>query len=78
MSKTIRNVFIVIGVLLLCLIVWFFVFDNGLQVCYNGVRTVVNGAWQTVVGGDAELLPEWTDDYNTGNLGDAEDDVGGL
>lgn len=78
MNKTIRNVFLVIGVLLLCLIIWFFVFSNGLQVAYNGVATVVNGAWRTVVGDDAVLMPEWEDEDNTGNLEDAEGNVDGL
>lgn len=75
MNKTITKVFLVLGVLLLCLIIWFFVFgSNGVQLAYNGVKDVVNGAYQTVVGEDAELLPEWAGDP-AGNLGEAEDNV---
>lgn len=61
MSKTVRKVFIVIGTLVLCLIVWNFAFGGGIRNVYNnGIRKPVNSVFEKVAGSGAELLPEWT------------------
>lgn len=60
MSKTVRKVFLVIGTLVLCFIVWNFAFGGGIRNIYNnGIREPVNRAFQSVAGSGAELLPEW-------------------
>lgn len=62
MTKTIRKVFLIIGVLVLCLVVWVFVFNNGLKFLYNAVRSPINSAWNAITATSDDLLPEWTDE----------------
>lgn len=76
--KTIVTVFVILGVVVLCLVVWFFVFNNGVSTIYNGVQSVVNGAWHDVAGEAAEdIIP---DDFGdeAGTLDGAKDKVGEL
>lgn len=78
MSKTVKKVFIVIGALVLCLLVWSLFFtDNGILVtAYNGIAKGVNGVWQNIAGDSADdLIPEWNVDSNS-NADDAKDKQG--
>lgn len=75
MNKTIRKVFMVIGLLIIILIVWAFVFGNGLSSIFNGVIAPINAVYQGVIGdADAMLIPEMESD-NAGNLGDQQDNA---
>ena len=68
MSKTVKKVFIVIGALVLCLLVWslFFTDDGILVTAYNGIAKGVNGVWQNIAGDNAkDLIPEWNVDSNS-------------
>jgi hypothetical protein len=59
--KPITKVFIVIGALLLCLLIWAAVFNNGLlQNAWNSMADSVNEQWQKITGDNsAEIIPEW-------------------
>ena len=84
MSKTVRKVFIIVGVLVLCLLVWvLFLGENGIVVtAYNGIADGVNGVWKNISGQDKELIPTWekgTGNNNTGanvNLKDGKEHYG--
>lgn len=58
--KPITKVFLVIGALALCLILWVWVFDGGgiLTTAYNAAAGVVNDVWQNITGTSDDLLPE--------------------
>ena len=58
--KPVTKVFLIIGALVLCLLVWVFVLGGGgvIETAYNAVRDTVNDIY-TSVGGVGELLPEW-------------------
>lgn len=69
MNKTVRKVFLVIGVLVLCLVVWVFVFGSGIKGIYNAVKAPIDGAWKAITGQDT-LLPDWDSESGTlqGNM----------
>ena len=62
MSKTVRTVFMVIGTLVFCFIVWQLVFNDGgiLKTMYNGMANGINNQWAKVAGSGVELIPLWT------------------
>ena len=60
MNKTLIKVFVIIGILVLCLLVWAFVFGNGFKSIYDAFRTPVNAVYKGIAGSHAnDLLPEW-------------------
>lgn len=63
MSKTVRQVFLIIGTLVFCFIAWQLIFNNGgiLKTMYNGMANGVNNQWAKVAGSGVELIPVWTD-----------------
>ena len=80
MNKTVMKVFLVIALLVLIFVGWSAFFgDSGILVTgYAAVADAVNGAWATVAGEGAELLPpEWGDTggENNGNLAGVQDVV---
>ncbi len=83
MSKTVKKVFIIIGVLVLCLIIWTVVFnENGLMVtAYNAMADAVNKSWRNIAGGDSELMHPWdktdADKDPNGNATDSTKTDGG-
>lgn len=63
MSKIIRDVFLIIGTLVIIMIAWQLVFanDNGvLKIAYNSLANNINKQWVRVNNQEATLLPEWT------------------
>ena len=63
MNKTVTKVFVIIGILVLCLVIWNFVFDTGglAETVYTAVANTVNDVWATVAGSGADpLLPAWS------------------
>lgn len=63
--KPITKVFIIIGALLLCLLVWSAVFNDGglMRVAWNTMANTVNSQVQKVTGdSDTTLIPEWAGD----------------
>lgn len=70
MKKTIRNVFLVIGVLVLCLMIWAIFFNNSLEAAWNSIRQPINNAWNSIVGGGEDVVQDW-DGANEGLNGGA-------
>lgn len=66
MSKTIKSVFIIIGVLVLCLAVWAVFFSPGglLSEAWNGVAQQVNTGWNAVTGEDDGVMNDWNANGN--------------
>lgn len=59
--KPITKVFLIIGVLLLCFLVWSLVFEDGgvLALAWNAIANEVNGMYQDITGSNNELMPLW-------------------
>lgn len=77
MSKTVKKVFIIIGVLVLCLLVWalFFTDDGILITAYNSIAEGVNGVWTNISGSTKALIPTWNVEENS-NLNDSKGNDG--
>lgn len=60
MNKTVKNVFMLIGLLVLIFIAWQLVFNDGgiVRTMYNAVAKGINGQWKKVSGNN-DLLPIW-------------------
>jgi hypothetical protein len=74
MSKTIRQVFLIIGTLVAIFLAWQLIFNDGgiLKTMYNGIAQGINGQWEKVAGAGNVLIPEWTDS-NAANNGQGFD-----
>lgn len=61
MSKTLRQVFTIIGTLVAVFLAWQLIFNDGgiLKNAYNAIATGINGQWAKVAGGNATLLVLW-------------------
>lgn len=61
MNKTVKNVFMLIGVLVAIFLAWQLIFNDGgiLKTAYNGICDGINGQWKKVAGSSATLLPNW-------------------
>lgn len=69
MNKTVKKVFMLIGVLVAIFIVWQLVFNDGgiLKTMYNSIANGINGQWAKIAGSGQELLPEWNSNTATSN-----------
>lgn len=69
--KPITKVFLVIGALALCLVLWLWVFGDGniLMTAYEGVATVINDIYQAATGTSEDLVPP-TLESDEGSLDD--------
>ena len=77
--KPITKVFIIIGALVMCLVIWSAVFNDGgvIRLAWNGLVVPINNAYDRITGGagtDA-LLPEW--ETRTGNIDINSNELGG-
>lgn len=61
MNKTVKKVFMLIGLLVIIFIAWQLIFNDGgiLKTGYNAIVKGINGQWAKVAGSGQELLPEW-------------------
>lgn len=62
MNKTIVKVFIILGILVLALLIWAFVFGNGLSTIFNAVIDPINGIYWSITGDKTHsqsLIPRW-------------------
>ncbi len=61
MNKTVKNVFLLIGILVLIFLIWQMFFNEGgiLHTGYNALANGVNEQWTKVTGTDDPLVPEW-------------------
>lgn len=69
MNKTVKKVFMLIGVLVAIFIAWQLIFNNGgiLKTMYNSIANGINGQWAKVAGSGQELLPAWNEKTATSN-----------
>lgn len=69
MNKTVKKVFMLIGVLVAIFIAWQLIFNDGgiLRTMYNSVANGINGQWHEVAGSNSSLLPEWSPSTATSN-----------
>lgn len=83
MNKTVKKVFVLIGVLVAIFIAWQLIFNDGgiLKTAYTAISNGINGQWAKVAGSGQKLLPDWTDDTADDNGKgfdiDTGDDAGG-
>lgn len=64
MNKTVKTVFLLIGILVLIFLIWQLVFNDGgiIKTGYNALANGINGQWEKVAGSNADnLLPLWDD-----------------
>ena len=63
MNKTVKKVFMLIGVLVIIFIAWQLIFNKGgiLKTMYNSIANGINGQWAKVAGKGQQLLPAWSD-----------------
>ena len=61
MNKTVKKVYMLIGLLVVIFIAWQLVFNDGgiLKTGYNAIVKGINGQWAKVAGSGQSLLPEW-------------------
>lgn len=62
MHKTVKNVFMLIGLLVIIFLAWQLIFNDGgiLRTVYNSVANGINGQWAKVAGSNQTLLPMWS------------------
>lgn len=63
MNKTVKKVFMLIGVLVAIFIAWQLIFNDGgiLKTMYNSIANGINGQWAKIAGSGQSLLPAWSD-----------------
>ncbi len=61
MTKTVKTVFLIIGVIVLIFLIWQLFFnDNGILVTgYNAMADGINDQWAKVAGSGKKILPKW-------------------
>ena len=69
MNKTVKKVFMLIGVLVAIFIAWQLIFNDGgiLHTMYNNISEGINGQWAKVAGSGKSLLPTWTNKTASSN-----------
>lgn len=69
MNKTVKKVFMLIGVLVIIFIAWQLIFNKGgiLKTMYNSIANGINGQWAKVAGKGQKLLPAWSDSTASDN-----------
>ncbi len=59
MNKTIVKVFVILGILVLALLIWAFVFGNGIASIVDAVGTPINNIYKAISGNTQPLIPKW-------------------
>lgn len=61
MSKTVRKVFLILGTLVLCFLVWQLVFNDGgiIKTGYNALADIVNTQYAKAAGKNKTILATW-------------------
>lgn len=69
MNKTVKKVFMLLGVLVAIFIAWQLIFNDGgiLKTMYNSIANGINGQWAKVAGSGESLLPAWSDSTASDN-----------
>ena len=63
MNKTVKKVFMLIGLLVVIFLAWQLIFNDGgiLKTAYNAMVNGINGQFEKVAGKGQKLLPTWED-----------------
>lgn len=63
MNKTVKKVFLLIGLLVLIFLIWQLVFNKKgiIKTGYNAIATGINKQWAKVAGNGQKILPLWDD-----------------
>ena len=71
MSKTVKTVFLLIGLLVLIFIVWQLVFNDGgiLKTGYNAMAKGINDQWAKVAGSGQTILATWDNNADSNGSG---------
>jgi hypothetical protein len=69
MNKTVKKVFMLVGLLVAIFIAWQLIFNDGgiLKTMYNSAANGVNGQWVKVAGSGQTILPQWGSSNATSN-----------
>lgn len=69
MNKTVKTVFLLIGLLVLIFLIWQLVFNDGgiIKTGYNAIANGINGQWEKVAGDGQKILPLWDETDADGN-----------
>lgn len=69
MNKTVKKVFMLIGLLVIIFIAWQLIFNDGgiLRTMYTNIANGINEQWAKVAGTGQELLPAWNSSTATSN-----------
>lgn len=61
MNKTVKKVFLLVGLLVAIFIAWQLIFNDGgiLKTGYNAIVDGVNGQWGKVAGDGKKIMPVW-------------------
>jgi hypothetical protein len=72
MNKTVKRVFMLVGLLVVIFIIWQLVFNKGgiLRTGYNALANGVNAQWAKAAGDGQKVMPVW------GENGDIADNNG--
>ena len=64
MNKTVKKVFMLVGLLVAIFLIWQLVFNKGgiIRTGYNALANGVNGQWAKVAGSGQKLMPDWGKD----------------
>lgn len=69
MNKTVKKVFMLIGLLVIIFLAWQLIFNDGgiLKTIYNSIANGINGQWAKVAGSEQTLLPQWSNETASNN-----------
>lgn len=62
MNKTVKKVFMLIGLLVIIFLAWQLIFNDGgiLKTIYNSMANGINSQWEKVAGSGETILPAWS------------------
>lgn len=71
MNKTVKQVFLLIGILVLIFLIWQLVFNDGgiIKTMYMTLANGVNNQWSKVAGDNSSILPAWGSNNVTSDNG---------
>ncbi len=69
MNKTVKKVFMLVGLLVLIFIAWQLIFNDGgiLKTGYNAIADGINAQWAKTAGSGKTILAKWGTDNATSN-----------
>ena len=74
MNRTVKKVFMLVGLLVVIFLAWQLIFNDGgiLRTGYNAAADGINGQWHKVAGDKSTLVPHWGSGAAGGSSVDAD------